>query len=634
MIQAQTSASEALRIMIFKEIELFNIRQFDRNRFELRYGINLITLGHLQGKSTLIQSIRSALSTSSIDSLGILKDGTSESKIVMKFEMDSKNFTAVKQWTGGILMQHTVGAEGNDLHFDLCDSAQCLQWAHLFLGIYDKQPVTDAPGEPANVAVNQYQFFLSMIFPGIEIRDLAEKAWQHDFFNMSCYDKIDQGVLQLQLTASSQLTELKMMRQTADSEQKKFLKFEQELNKIDPEIALIETTISQLSSHAESDESELRQAEKINDFILTKKNEIEKIDFELRSYGSLLKNNIAGEFSDDEIREIDKKRLVYEQILKREEALNHKLIERGHLEKNLKGILNEISQFQITLDRAEGSSGLGRIDAFKTEVARIKGALKALEGIESELDSLKKEKFLYQSSYDKFHVINKLKQVISQNEQKKIRSTVEKLEQERNRLNEELEQMRSSVHEDRYRSVFGKVQQKRQQILEYRKRLEELYTGRLEILKDYEGVRQELEDLPALEGNIRKRIYQKKYISMAGEVSRFIRNELLRVRRSEFERHWDALSGSVPESYIQLAVLLLSEDGSSHNLAGDERYTYSEIAEFMQMFRLICLDYRSKLRTVILDEHVRTMLDESQNRRIEDLVEFLKFKQALAFEKI
>lgn len=633
MIQAQTSASEVLRTMIFTEIELFNIRQFDRKHFEFNNGFNLLLMDHFQGKSTLLQSMRSVLSTSPADSIGIQKDGTSESKIAMKFKMDSKSYTAVKQWAGKALTSHDITLDGSDHYFNLCDIEDLVHWYRLFLGIYDKRPVADDHADTDHGGFLRYQLFLSLIFPGMEIDDVVQKNWQHEFFNVSCYDKIENGVMQLHLAASAKLSGLKAARQAVANEQINFLRFEQELMKIDPEIKRMETLISQLSDQTGGNESELQQAEKIHDFILTRKNEIEKIDFELRSYGSLLKHNIAGEFTEDEIFEIEKKRRIYEQILTREESLNQKLIERGHLEKNLNGILNEISQMQITPDTMN-SSGLNRIDAFKDEVARIKGALKAYGGIENELDSLKKEKFLYKSSYDKFHVISKLKQIISQNEQKKIRSSVEKLEQDRKELELELVEMRSSVHEDRYRELLGKVHQKRQQILEYRKRLDELYAARLDVLGNYEAAKHEMQDLSILEGNIRKQITQKKYLSMAGEVSRFIQDELLNGKRAEFVKYLDGLSGFVSGSFIRLASQLLTEGGWSYKAMLEDQYSGSEIADFIQIFRLICLDYHTRIEATVLDEHSRRILDAKQINRINDILTHFKIRQTIVFEKI
>jgi hypothetical protein len=265
---------------------------------------------------------------------------------------------------------------------------------------------------------------------------------------------------------------------------------------------------------------------------------------------------------------------------------------------------------------------------------RIKGALKVYEGIEKELDSLKKEKYLYQSSYDKFHVINKIKQTMSRNEEKKLRLIVEKLEEDRVKLEQELEHMRSSVHEDRYLGLFNKVQQKRQQILEYRKRLDELYSSRLEILRAYEEVKREMLDLSALEGHIRKQIHQKKYLLIAGEAARFMQIELQRKRRAEFHEKLKELSVSIPDVYIQLAEMLMYEDGSSLKDMIVERCSHSEIEEFIQIFRAVSMNYATTIGTIIIDEDSGHKLDESSTSRIKDLLEPMKYNQILAFKNI
>lgn len=615
--------------MIFTEIELFNIGPWDRTRFEFTNGLNLLSMD--QEKPTILQTMRSALSTSQADSNDIQTDGAFGSKIVLKFKLDSKSYTAVKQWSGNML-SHAITLDGSDRRFNLCEFEHSVQWCRLFLELYDKRPVANDHLDTDQGMLLRYQFLLSLMFSGLEIEEVVKKKWQHELFNVSCYDKIEHSVRQLHLAASATLSEFKASRQAAASEQLKFSRFEQELTRIDPEIKRMETLISQLSDHAGADESELQQAEKIHDFILTKKNEIEKIDFELRSYGSLLKNNIAVEFTEDEIVEIDKKRRVYEQILKREESLNQDLFERGQLEKNLRGILNEINQMQITPDKAE-SSGLNRIDAFRDEVGRIKDALKVYGGIENELDSLKKEKFVYQSSYDKFHVISKLKQIISQNEQKKIRSTVAKLEQDRERLEQELTQMRSSLHEDRYRALLDKVYHKRQQMLEYRKRLDELFAERLDVLVNYEAAKYEMQDLSALEGHIRKQVNHKKYLSLTGEVSRFIQSELFHNRRAEFVQDLDGWSEFVPVAFIQAASKLFSDEGWEYKEIMEEQFTVSQTADFLEMFRLICLHYHVRVESFVLDRPFRGMHDAQPLGGIKDILQHLQIKQFIVFEQ-
>lgn len=620
-------------MMVFKEIDLFHIRSFDQKRLIFNSGFNLIPLGHSEGKSTIIESLRSVMSISVTEPAGFFKEGAPHSSIIVKLEIDQIKFILTKQWSDHRLCAHTVNSEESGLSLDLNDSRQALKWVSLFLRHNDKMFDENNSNCQPNLLLKRYDFFSSLVLTGFNISNEADEGWYHTLFNSHFHDYIGQEVPKLQTAAAAQLNELKVTRQIAASRQKIIERYDAELSHIDKEIKRTESIISQLVSNAEADEAELHQAETINDFILTKKNEIEKINFELRSYNSLLNNNIVTEFSEDEIKEIDKKRKTYEQISNREEMLRGKLIERDHLEKNLNGILNEISLCRVVQITTAELMDKSPLDVYDAEVKKIRETLKNYSTLEHDLEVTKKEKYLYQSSHDKYLVMSKIKQFTSQNEQKKIRTLIETLGQERDVIAKELEQMQASIHDERYRSLQTKVRQVRQQVLEQSKRLEVLYENRMHTLRMFKETAFAGPDLTFLESRIRKQMHLNKYLSVIGEVSQFIQNEMLTKRRDGFLNFVQNLSGILPDFFVPIAEQFVQEHEKFIQKKGMDRYSHSQIAEFNLIFRMVCVNYATNCRTVFLDEHYRWLLDPIQTRRIENMLTPLNFTQVIAFDK-
>jgi hypothetical protein len=633
VIQAQTSCSTAHRIMIFKEIELFNIRQFDHKKFEFTPGFNLIKLGPSGGKSTIIESLRAAFTISKEKATLLRKGGFSDHKILVRFEIESTGYTISKEWKDQELVRHLVESENDGLRFDLTAPDQAERWADLFVKKINGLPVPGSDLNKASVLFQRYQFFLDLLYSGFEMDDLTDESWFYKLFHITSYGYINGEILKMENMASDHLTKLKITRQSVALDQKIVMRFEQELKQTDLEINRIETMVAQLVKNAEGEETELHQAEKVHDFISTIKNEIERIDFELRSYHSLLKNNIAGEFTDDEVTEIDRKRKMYEQLSKREEMLQQNVVERTHLERNLDGILNEIRKCQVASGSAELAPSIKQIEVYETEVKRIGAALKSYQGLEHELETVKKEKQQYQPAFDKFQVMAKLKQVVSQNEQKKIRSAIEKLEQDRESFSKELEQIQSSVQDERYRSLTSNVLQKRQQIIEQRKRMDELVAKRLQSLREFEETVNETPDVTVLESRIRKQLNTKKYLKVIGEVSQFIQGEVLKTQFEEFRSYAGKILRTLPDSYVQILDELMQRAERSHIRELFQRFSHTEMTEFKLLFRLLCLSYVSKEGAVVLDEHYRWLLDSKQISRVESLIEQTKFAQIIAFDK-
>ncbi|MBL7996353.1 hypothetical protein JNM05_13365 [bacterium] len=596
-------------------------------------GFNLIAMGPAQGKSTLTESLRTALSISELNPPDYFREGTSDSAVRLVAVINHKEYSIRKEWTGQRVNHHTVRSEDGKLAFDLTDSAQVMRWLLHFLKLADKMFDESMETMPVNLLSQRYHTICGIMFPDNHDESASHSIRLHTLLNIHLYDHINLELNNIRQIASDSLNEFKMKRQAAIIDRKIVERFEEDLRQTDNQIKQLLAVIDQVSASIQADEADLRQADKIYEFIVAKKHEIEKIDFELRSYNSILKNDIGHEFTDDEIREIEKKKKMYEQISLREESLHKKIVERGHLERNLNGILKEISQYQISQTASDTGVGKTKLDAYTSEVNRIRETLKSYSSLDQDMEAAKRDKNLYQSSHDKHLVIGKLKQFVSQNEQKKVKSLIEKLEQDRDIIVKELEQMQSTVHEDRYRDLFSKVQQFRQQIVELQKRIELLYDKRLETLRNFEENLSAEPDLMAMESKFRRQVHLKKYLSVITEVAQFLQEDLRASRRAEFRQHILRHGPILPDFFVQLVEYVLQFQDKSFLQAQFKRYSHSQIAEFNLIFRLLCIDYATHHSEAVLDEHYRWLLDPVQMSRIDTVLQHLNFGQCIAFDK-
>lgn len=619
--------------MVFTEIELKNIRQFDQKKFIFHPNIHLITLGSSQGKSSLIESLRSALSFIAPVPSGFFKEDATESSVILKLEIAHEPYVVTRQWKEKIQIVHTVEFPNGNF-FDLTDPVQKDEWISFFLNHMDSGFSGDNLKAHSGLRAQRYDFILNLIFPGLSIRQVSEDHWLYDLFNMRMLEYIKTKLLEMQRDVTDHLTALKGVRQNATLEQKVVDRFESEIAQTDSEIKRINALIVNITTQAEEDESNLHQAERIHEFISTKKNEMERIDFEIRSYRSLLKNDSAGEFSDEEIQEITQKKKQFDQLKKRENILLQKLIERKQLEKNLNGIISEIGLCRIQPGAAGDTTKLLQLDTYQTEVTRIRGMLKALTQADQELDTLKQEKNIYQAAYDKYLVLEKLKKLVTVNEQNKIQSVIQKLANDREVITKELEQMQSSIHEDRFRTLVRKVQQKRQQIIEQRTRLEELYEKRLHTLRAFEETLSNVADFRIIENDIRKQIDVRKFISLMTEAAELELQEIYENQKVEFLKKAAEQVEGMDRSFVKVMERLLQNVEKHSDAHLVDRYSHSELTLFNVIFRLLCLSYIKYKGSVVLDEHYRRMMDRSQVRKVDTFLKSLGFPQVISFETV
>jgi hypothetical protein len=579
--------------MVLKEITFLNIPPIPNKVFFLNSGLNRIGMESAQENSVFLECMYSVFSFFSDHTFLPRASDKVKSHLSVRFDMTEKSFRLDKIWEKGELLQHRLTTDDESTELDLLNVNEREAWCRKFLRNYD---TLCSEENTYDQTISSYEFLISLLFRKIATPDITSVIWLRQLFDVSDHGSFTQKITHAQNAVSSRIIDLKTVRQRVETYIDTVSRFEHDLAKVDSEINRVSKVIDQLQEEFSALDVEHTQAEKIHEFVIARKHEIEKIDFEIRSYRSVLKNDTSTEFSEDEIAEISEKSKWYEKILKQEELLGQRRIEQSHLEKNLQIILNEIAHQRIDQTQAGSQAALKRIMEFESEICRIKDELKNYHGMDRDEEMIRKEKNLHRSSFEKFNAIKELKQTLNRNEHKHVESAMHTMENEKERLLMELEQMQADLLEDRYRIIRDKVQRKRQQIAEQRMRLETLCDRRLQILREIESAYREEQDLAPIESDIRKQIQIRKYLGIAGEFSDFIQREIIRIRKMEFKAEINKIAGSTSFGYLTTVEDLLEKSEIADNSI--ERESYDEFDLFL--FRLACLGYRTKFRTVVL----------------------------------
>ncbi len=577
--------------MVLREITFRNILPFGDGRMVFEYGRHSHT--DPDHRSFASQAIHFVFTWPLSDYFRQVHPKES-SYIGLTYENDGHRWIIKKEWKDAEVLVHTVSCEEQDRHYDLKVPDNRLSWMRNFLQAFDKLHGANGVHESEEQWIADYDFITSLMFSPSVLRGIMAGDWWKRLFRIEGFPLMENRIGAAMDAVSGRLVEAKRARQAAESILISVRRLENDLKQCDAEINRAESQIASLQESCDGLETEAMQAGKIQDFITEKKNEIEKLGFEIRGYRSVLQHEAASEFSDEEIREIQEKSKMYEQILKREEAAAQRLIERNHLEKNLRTILNEVRNRKPDGSDPEFDESSARMDAFGAEIIRIKEALSAYQGVEQEQEALRKEKDLHRPSFDKFHAMQRMKQILSRTEQKQLMSAIDKLEEQRKSLADELEQMQPSILEDRYRILTDQLRQKRQQIAEQKRRLEELYMRRIKILHDHRLIPADMYDLAAIESRMRHQFQIKNYLILASGASSLVQTELMENRKENFRREmleWIETAGEMFPAGLYADIDRSLEEailrGEPAVLSGDR---------WDELVRLICLRFRTHYR--------------------------------------
>ncbi|NUM80848.1 hypothetical protein HUU42_08590 [bacterium] len=613
--------------MVFKELKLKNIGPFESHTVIFPAGPAPMAYGNAEGKTTIIHALRSALSFDR-DPERLLKDDAADASVKLSCAFGKKEIFIEKKWKTAAVSSWKVTVE--DRVVNLLKNVEAAGWKKWWLQQCDGE-------ETENEMVDaRYEFLLNLIFDGSPdfLQRLTDGKTVDHCFMSDAYFVSYQRLIDIESEIGEEVRQSKLVSQERSRDSKKIGLLSKEIGQIESEIQNKETLARQLEQKLSGEQKDMHQASRIHEFIETKKDELHKIEFELKTYRSIIDHNTLTDLSDEELAEIDEKRKRYENLTKRIVDFEQRLIERSHLEKNLIGLQQELRNFKKEAVPAGEESGDDvpspkQIAVYENESKRIEQKLKSYADLESDIEKLKQERQEFRTAYDQFQVFSKTKKLFSQNDSKKIKSSIQKLEDQRTSILKELEELQASAHEDKYSKLLRSSQAMQQQTLEISKQIAELIRRKSTLAVQL----QELEKRTNGEDEARRRISLKRYTKIVQEGLLFLRNRQFEQSR---EAYIKKLSAKLPKSHrsgaVALAKILFSLDHSSEEKqAVLLQRSQTELLLIGMMLRAAVLDQQTHIKNIILDEHHRQLLDASQVQSLQHWLEQCRFEQSIAF---
>jgi hypothetical protein len=625
--------------MVLQQIELVNIKQFANRKFLFQTGWNEVMLGNLGGKSTLIEALQSVLGMDPTP-VTFFKQHTEESSVKLDFLLAGNIFSVQKKWER--LHVTSWSAESQNTQYNLLQPEERLQWMKLFLNVNFKAgSCSEFPDELVEL---QYHFLVHCIYQ--PAASLFEQFMQQRFtdalFALIPYAAAAAKLSRLESLASEDLHGLKLHEQKLTEDRNAVEQRRRDADKLEQDIHSLEARIQQLEENQEQLGGEQAQTEHIHEYIAERKNEIEKIEAELRTQKTKLNDNSQGKYSEKEIHELNSKRAVYEDLVRRITDLEQRIIERSHLEKNLAGIQNEIQklvtkQESVSVHAAGEHDGAGsdQIALYESEAQRIRDLLAVKSNLDEEVKQLQTEKQAYQVANDRYLMLTRSHQLLTQSDSAKIQSLMEQLEEQKARSLKDLDTLEASVHEERYRARKNVLQQTYHQIAEQKKKLEELTRRQTLLSKTHDGLGTDLNGEGDVKENIRKQITLKRYVAFVGDAVLHLKNTTAVRIRTEFIESLNGHAASTPwpNEFIRLISILNDPDKDSRSCALT-RFSDTERLRFGVWLHLSMIRFFTSLDCAILDEHLAWMFDHEDLNRIYSTVDKMSLEQIIFFQRI
>ncbi|MBX7151298.1 hypothetical protein K1X84_06625 [bacterium] len=614
--------------MIFKELRLKNIGPFESYTVTFSAGQSQIVLGNAEGKTTVIHALRSVLCFDA-DPQRLLKDGASESSVKLQITFGKKDATIEKKWKAGAVSAWKVSID--DRTMNLLNYDEAVKWKKWWLQQCDGDET-----EPYPEMINdRYAFLTALMFDSSAdlLQSLMKESFVDRCFMTDAYSNAYQHLIGIESHIGEEINKSKLISQERARDSKKIGLLTKEIAQIEIEIQNKETLAHQLEQKLSGEQKDMHQASRIHEFIENKKDELHKIEFELKTYRSIIDNNTLTDLSDEELAEIDEKRKRYENLSKRIIDYEQRLIERAHLEKNLIGLQQELRRFKKAVVPAgeeadDDVPSPKQIAVYENESKRIEQKLKSYADLELEIDQLKQERQEFRTAYDQFQVFSKTKKLFSQNDSKKIKSAIQKLDDQKKIIVKELEELQTTVHEDKYAKLLRSSQEMQQQSLEISKHIAELIRRKSTLAVQL----QELEKPVNEEDEARRQISLKRYIKIVQEGLAFLKNRQFEQSRETFIKK---LSSKLPKPYRSsvtglIKILFSPEHSPEAKHATLLQLSQTETLLIGLMLRITMIDQQTKIRTIILDEHHRQLLDAGQTQALHNWLDQCHFEQSIS----
>ncbi len=454
--------------MILKHLEVTNIACFDKARWDFREGYHRLALGSQGGATALRSTMMDMLLPKPDQVFRYTRLGSNQSKAKLSMKCGNVSVIIEKQWRHGSISSWS--AKYGDKTAVLMEPNQSRQWQAWFLRqafIRSLQPTNDPELE------EWYSACVHLILDTGYA--LLHRCEDRDFV-LACSGfeaevTVGRALQRLYMTSAERSDQLKSEQRREEDEKAVMATDAADLKAVETDMAEVQSLIVRIEERAQKVKQERSQWLRVQKYLDSKRDELRALNTEIEVYSSALQDDGVVDVSGEEFRDLERKSRQYEQITKNMTALQERLIEQRHLQKNIEGLQKEMDELQSQTMDARTQK---QIRIYEGEIKRMSKIIANIHNLNDELAAKEEERSPLLASYRKFTVLSKSHKLLSQNDAKKLRTTLKKAMRQRDVLLQEIGGLEADAAGHGLANAISQEDSLKQQLRELQKRSDEL----------------------------------------------------------------------------------------------------------------------------------------------------------------
>ncbi len=429
--------------MFIHEIELNHYRNFSERKFTFKPGVNLVLLGKRGGKSSFTEALTATFLPVQQDKLrNCISDGEKQASLRIVLNNGSDSVAISKKWTASSVSQWS--AEINEKKINLLTDGDFKIWIQYFLSYAFGYTLRDC-GDTlySETLTGIYSLLIRLITgkPAIDYESLTRPGFWMAVSGDADGIFIANKIVHLKSAASAYDEDRRRNQYDKARQTKQIAEWKEQRDRLAGDIREFEKKCDECQIRADLIRSEIKKTAHIAEYLADKQAELEKILFEISTLESLIAESYT-EMSEEEFRSLEQKQKRYDELQRRVNDMEGKIIERRHLEKNIAGLKNEEKELEKELQSGlTGDSEIQakkQLQAYRSEIQKSEKKIDQISSAEQELVFVKEELKTYLGDHHQYEVLVKIRQWMSQNNHKQIQTNLSKANKTRDELQREI----------------------------------------------------------------------------------------------------------------------------------------------------------------------------------------------------
>lgn len=532
----------------------------------------------------------------------------------------NQNVKIEKQWRLGSISSW-IAKYGNKT-VDLTVPSESKQWQMWFLKQVGNRPVR-LPSKDLQIE-ERYTNCIHLIFDTGAA--LLQRCGQPDFILANSGFEAEvttgHGLKRLYMSSAARSDQLKLEQRRGEDEEVARAADAADLKAVETDLTDVQSLIGRIDERVQRVQLDRTQWSRVQKYLDSKHDELKVLNAEIDVYASALRENGVVDVSSEEFRDLERKSRQYEQITKSVTALQERLIEQRHLQKNIEGLQKEMDDLRSQPMNAKTQK---QIRIYEGEVKRMSRIIANLHNLDGEIAAKELERDPLLASHRKFMVLSKSHKLLSQNDTKKLQTILKKALHQRDTLLQEIGGLEVDTADNGLVNAISQEDSLKQQLRELQKRADDL--RQILLNKTQKRMSRALEDGKALGIRLHGELSVKAYLNLATDLWQ----EALWQRWRDFMSERMEALAACPDSASSLFKLWQNSMGYATSPGKQPVWSDTESSLLALLLRVLWLSRSGSV--LVLDDEWDWRCDPETRMTIQRMVEHQGFRQILQFTK-